>query len=572
MIFKSQQPAISVPENITIWDWLFESPASPLSQDGGLHSGGFTNAATNERIAYDQVKDYAVKISTALEQKFGISKGDVVALFSPNTVWYPVAMFATNRIGGIVSGASPAYNVEEMTFALRTAQAKVLMTAATSLSVAVPAARNAGIPQDRIVLLEGKQEGFTSIQDLVIFGASLGAHRQAAPLTIPLGQTNKDLCGFLSFSSGTTGLPKAVMIAHHNVIAQSMQVEQITPKENKKVLAVLPLFHITGLVHQMHLPVFRNAEVYMLPAFTMKAMLDTVVQYQIAELLLVPPILIRLLRDPIVREFDLSHIRRFSSGAAPLSSEVIQELQRRFPNTGFKQGYGMTESCSCITAHPIEKSTYKYAHCGGTIVANTEVKIVDPDTGKELGYNEPGEILARGPQIVMGYLNNEKATAETFDSEGWLHTGDVGFIDEEGLITITDRIKEMIKVKGIAVAPAEIEDLLLGHPDVEDVAVGPIPDDYTGQRPKAYVVLKPGLCQGMDRGAIMERLQKLMAYVRDNKVRHKWVTEVEIVDEIPKSASGKILRRMLRTLETRDRNDSDRMIVTQQEMKSKSKL
>lgn len=305
----------------------------------------------------------------------------------------------------------------------------------------------------------------------------------------------------------------------------------------------------------------------MLPAYSMQSMLDTVVKHQITELLLVPPILIRLLRDPIVEKYDLSHIRRFSSGAAPLSNEVIQELKRRFPNTGFKQGYGMTESCSCITAHPIEKSTYEYAQRGGSIVANTEVKVIDPDTGAELGYNEPGEILARGPQVVMGYLNNEKATRETFDADGWLHTGDVGFVDHENFITITDRIKEMIKVKGIAVAPAEIEDLLLGHPAVEDVAVGAISDDYSGQRPKAYVVLKPSVLQGKDKAAVISLLQQIIKYVRENKVRHKWVTEVELLQEIPKSASGKILRRVLRKLE--QDVGKDRIVVRSDETRSK---
>jgi 4-coumarate--CoA ligase len=306
----------------------------------------------------------------------------------------------------------------------------------------------------------------------------------------------------------------------------------------------------------------------MLPTFTMESMLDTVVEHQISELLLVPPILIRLLRDPKVKQYDLSHLRRFSSGAAPLSSEVIQELQRRFPTTGFKQGYGMTESCSCITAHPLEKSTYEYANRVGTIVANTEVKIVSPETGDELGYNESGEIMARGPQVVMGYLNNEKATRETFDTEGWLHTGDVGYMDSEGFITITDRIKEMIKVKGHAVAPAEIEDLLLGHPMVEDVAVGAIPDDYTGQRPKAYVVLKPSILNGKDKPAILSLLHQIMSFVRENKVRHKWVTEVELLQEIPKSASGKILRRVLREWES-ENDGNERYMVSREEVQSK---
>lgn len=300
----------------------------------------------------------------------------------------------------------------------------------------------------------------------------------------------------------------------------------------------------------------------------MQSMLETVVQYQISEMLLVPPILIRLLRDPIVQNYDLSHVTKFSSGAAPLSAEVIQSLKRRFPSAGFKQGYGMTESCSCITAHPLEKSTYEYAHRVGTIVANTEVKIVDPDTGKELGYDTPGEIFARGPQIVMGYLNNEKATRETFDADGWLHTGDIGFLDSEGFITITDRIKEMIKVKGIAVAPAELEDLLLGHPNVEDVAVGAITDDYTGQRPKAYVVIKQGALENKNEAQLLSLLDDIIDYVRKNKVRHKWITQAEILNEIPKSASGKILRRELRKLE-QGTSGKARIISTREETKAK---
>jgi 4-coumarate--CoA ligase len=280
----------------------------------------------------------------------------------------------------------------------------------------------------------------------------------------------------------------------------------------------------------------------MLPSFTMPSMLQAIVDYQITELLLVPPILIRLVRDPLVSKYDLSHVTRFSSGAAPLSEEIIQLLKQKFPNTGFKQGYGMTESCSCITAHPQEKYDYQYAHMAGSIVANTEVKILKDD-GSEAEIGEPGEILARGPQIVMGYLDNEKATRETFDRDGWLHTGDQGSIDAEGMITILDRIKEMVKVKGIGVAPAELEDLLLGHPKVEDVAVMGIRDDYAGELPKAFVVLKSDVKPTEECGL------ELLRFVKDKKVRYKWIKELEFIEEIPKSPSGKILRRVLRERE-----------------------
>ncbi|KAL8709469.1 MAG: hypothetical protein Q9220_005852 [cf. Caloplaca sp. 1 TL-2023] len=585
-----------VPTDLTIWDWLFDSPYSPLNSNGPI--AGYTNATTGERIDYAQVKEFTTYLSTALARKYGFKEGDTVALFSPNTIWYPVAMFGVLRAGGVMSGASPAYNIEEMTYALKTAHAKFLMTVPSSMDVAMAAARNAGIPKERILLLEDSANGCTTMKQLLDIGRSYGDNNQLPAFKIPRGKQNKDICGLLSFSSGTTGLPKAVlsppgplkrisltllqvMISHQNVIAQSLQIAPITPSDHDKVLAVLPCFHITALNHALHLPVYLNAEVYMLPAFTMSDMLATTAKYKIKELLIVPPILIRLVRDPIVDQYDLSHLQRFSTGAAPISEEIIQLLQKKFPQTKFKQGkfslvqlmhmvpanrrhakgYGMTESCSCITAHPPEQYDYKYAHTVGTLIPCTEAKIIDLD-GNELGHNEAGEVLARGPQVVMGYLDNPKATAETFDDDGWLHTGDQGFIDEQGLLTITDRIKEMIKVKGIGVAPAELEDLLLGHPKVEDTAVLGMPDDYSGERPKAFIVPKKG-------SAADEALaRELVQYVKDCKVRHKWIKDVEFVEEIPKSASGKILRRVLRD----KAKETARRKVYQDDAKEKAKL
>jgi acyl-CoA synthetase (AMP-forming)/AMP-acid ligase II len=299
----------------------------------------------------------------------------------------------------------------------------------------------------------------------------------------------------------------------------------------------------------------------MLPAFSMKGMLDIVVKHQIEDMLVVPPIVILLVRDPIVDKYDLRCVKRFSCGAAPVSEEILQQLKAKFPWTGFKQGYGMTESCSCVTAHPPELFDYKYAHAVGTICASTELKIVD-ENGKELGYNEPGEILARGPQITMGYHNNEEATRNTYMDDGYLRTGDQGMINEQGVVTITDRIKEMIKVKGIAVAPAELEDLLLGNQFVEDCAVLGIPDDYSGEKPKAYVVPKIGAPSAEELGKM------LLKYVKDKRVRHKWLQEIEFIDVIPKSPSGKILRRVLRD---QSKLASNRVII-RDEITARSRL
>jgi 4-coumarate--CoA ligase len=571
------QLTIAVPENITIWNWLFESKTSPLFRFPESDVKGFTNAKTKERVSFHDLKKYSTYISTALCRKYGLKEGQTVALFSPNTVWYPVAMFGALRVGGVITGASPAFNTEEMTFTLQKSKAKFLMTVPRSMEIAAAAAKNAGIPKENIFLLEGTMAGFRTIKDLVKIGQDLGEKDQVRAFEMPVGKKNRDLRGFLSFSSGTTGLPKAVchlvlttlqlligqvVISHQNVIAQCLQVQPTISSTHRRILAILPFFHITGLVHILHMPLVLNAEVYMLPSFSMESMLDVITSYRIEELLLVPPILILMVRDPIVDKYDLRFIKKFFSGAAPLSKEIIHQLEAKFPGSGCKQGYGMTESCSCITATTLEHQEWRYAHTVGTICASTEIKIIDEE-GNELGIDQPGELLARGPQITMGYLDNEKATNETYLQDGFMRTGDQAMISAEGIVTITDRIKEMIKVNGIGVAPAELEDLLLGHRFVEDVAVLGIPDDYTGEVPKAFVVSKLGSLSQEELGKV------LLDYVKKNKIRHKWLKEVEFIDAIPKSASGKILRRILRD---HMKSGTGKGIIVKERAAQKSKL
>lgn len=335
------------------------------------------------------------------------------------------------------------------------------------------------------------------------------------------------------------------MLSHHNVIAQCLQLQQlqILPQKGYSILAVMPLFHITGLVRFCTYPILLNGHSIMLPSYTLPSMCKAIVDFQVEELILVPPILIRLVRDPEAAKYDLSCVQRWSSGSAPISPEIIKELQRKFPWTGFRQGYGATESTACISCHPPSHYDYKYATTGGLLVANTVAKVLELDTGRELGVGETGEICARGPQIAMGYLGNEEATRESFDGEGFLHTGDVGHFDAEGLVHIEDRIKEMIKVKGLQVPPAELEDLLLGNPEVEDCAVLGVKDEYSGERPKAFVVLKKGVREDHAQGS------KLLKWVKDNKVKYKWLVEVEFVREVPKSPTGKLLRRVLKVKE-----------------------
>lgn len=562
-------------------------------------SGAYENAITKERLTFTEVKQKVELLSTVLVRNYGLQPGQTVSLFSGNSIWYPVGVWATVRAGGCVNGASPAYTVDETVHALRTADTKIVLTLPPSLPTAVKAAKQVGIPLSNVLLLEGSHPNHLSIQSLISEAET--ANLSIIPTwRIPLGGDNRKICGYLNFSSGTTGLPKAVMLSHHNLIAQCLQLKQMQVLSKRhppssshshglpsyRILAVMPLFHITGLVRFITYPVVMSGLSVMLPTFTLPSMLEAIINYNIEELILVPPIFIRIVQDPTVKPY-LSKlqatVKRWSSGSAPIAPEILKALQRMFPDTGFRQGYGATESTACISAHPPSHFDYKYAHTGGLLVANTIAKVIalapptsDPssDKGEEvlLGPGETGEICAKGPQIAMGYLNNPAATRETFDKDGFLHTGDVGYMDEEGLIVISDRIKEMIKVKGQQVAPAELEDLLLGVEEVEDVAVIGISDLYSGEVPKAFVVLKGG-AEKMGVESDLEKVGKrLIEYVKGKKVRYKWLKEIEFVEAVPKSPTGKLLRRVLKGWERGDDKTREKGYVVRAEERERAKL
>ncbi|KAI6825758.1 acetyl-CoA synthetase-like protein [Hortaea werneckii] len=596
VVWKSPHPDLDIPKNLTTWQWAFENPqTSPVQYSNRKDIGSYINAETKERLDFFEVKEKATHLCTALTSHYGLQPGETVSLFSTNSIWYPVAMWATVRAGGRVNGASPAYNADEMAFALKTAGTKILFTLPHSLDVAIKAASQANLSQDHIVLLEGNKAGFKNIQDLINLGAP--TLHPPPPWSIPQNQTNREICGYLNFSSGTTGLPKAVMISHHNLIAQCHQLAQLqllTPGTRYRILAIMPLFHITGLVRFCHYPVLLNGDSIMLPTptFNLERTLQTILAYEIEELILVPPILHRIVRDRTITPKYLPDLRRtvkrWSSGSAPISPEIIQELRTMFPDTGFRQGYGATESTACISCHSEGLMGYEFATTGGLPVAGTEVKVLSLESEEDeregegagargrkgLGPNQLGEILARGPQITMGYLSNPAATRETFGPDGFLHTGDVGFIDDLGLIHIEDRIKEMIKVKGQQVAPAELEDCLLGHARVEDCAVVGVREGYAGERAKGFVVLKGGMKtgRGEEEEEEMRKVgRELLGFVRERKVRYKWLVEIEFCEDIPKSATGKLLRRVLKAWE-RDENRVKGICVREEDVPVKARL
>lgn len=353
----------------------------------------------------------------------------------------------------------------------------------------------------------------------------------------------------LLYSSGTTGESKGVVSSHGNMIAMVQTIigrfgldEKSGGNQGHVFVCTVPMFHIYGLVCFATGLLATGATIIVLPKFEMNDLLLAISKYKVSYFPLVPPILVAMVNnaDQIKKHYDLSSLRHVLSGGAPLGKDLIEGFVKKFPNVVLMQGYGLTESTAIAASTDSLEESRKYG-TAGMLSPSFEAKIVDPESGKVLGVNETGELWLRGPTIMKGYFNNEEATASTLTSEGWLKTGDVCYIDEDGFVFVVDRLKELIKYKGYQVPPAELEALLLTHPDIDDAAVIPFPDKNVGQFPMAYVVRKAG--SSLSENDVMDFVAKQVA-------PYKRIRKVAFVDSIPKNASGKILRKDLIKLAT----------------------
>jgi len=514
MTVRSPFPPVEIPE-VALPDFVLEK-AGEFGDRPALIDG-----PSGRTITYSQLSAAVRSVAAGLAAK-GLGHGDVFAIFSPNVPEYAVAFHAVASLGGISTTANPLYTADELTFQLKDSGAKFLLTIPQFLEVAAVAAERSGIAE---IFVFGDAPGATPFSSLM--------SGDAPPATDI--NPREDLV-VLPYSSGTTGFPKGVMLTHRNLVANVCQSEAVVPVgEDDTIIGVLPFFHIYGMTVIMNAAIRRGATIVTMPRFDLEQFLRLLQDYKVTRAHLVPPIVLALAKHPMVDKFDLSNLRHIMSGAAPLSGDLAEECAARIDSL-VVQGYGLTET-SPVT-HAVPDDMENRPGSIGPPIPNTECMVVDPASGTEAGPGGLGEVWIRGPQVMRGYLNNESATSAAIDREGWLHTGDIGYADEDGYFFLVDRLKELIKYKGFQVAPAELEALLVGHPEVADAAVIGRPDPEAGEVPMAFVV---------KRGDV--DADEIIAFVADRVAPQKKIRAVEFVDEIPKSPSGKILRRVLRARE-----------------------
>jgi acyl-CoA synthetase (AMP-forming)/AMP-acid ligase II len=449
----------------------------------------------------------------------GFGPGDVLALWAPNLPqWAGVALGAM-AAGGTVTGANPSYTERELARQLDDSGASILVTIPPLLAAARSAAAAAGV---REVLVLGTAEGATPVAALLDAGTPG-----------PAAADDPGAVALLPYSSGTTGLPKGVMLTHANLVTMLRQMNRgLRVTEHDTVLAVAPFFHVMGFTATLALPLASGATVVTMPRFDLGQLLALVQRHRVSVLVVPPPVMAALARHPMVDAHDLSSVELVVSGGAPLGADLQRAVAARLPGAAVGQGWGMTETAIGVTMP--DRRTGTAPGSVGRVVPNTELRVVDPRSGRDLGAGEPGELWVRGPQVMKGYLHNPAATAEILDAGGWLHTGDLGQVDHDGNVFVTDRLKELIKVSAYQVAPAELEALLLGHPAVADAAVVPRPDPAHGEVPVAVVVPR-GVVDG----------EALMAWVAERVAPHKRIRAVRFADAVPRTPSGKLLRRVL---------------------------
>lgn len=513
MIIRSPHPPVPL-SGLRLTEFILghaaEADRKPAIIDG----------ATGRAISYH---DLAADITSAASglARHGVRRGDVIALVSPNCPEFAIAFHAAVLAGGAVSPVNPLAPAAEMTHQLTHSGAQRMIVAGPVFEETWrTAAASAGIDPGSVFVF-GEAPGSLPFASLLDAQDAVPADPACSP----------DDLAYLPYSSGTTGLPKGVMLTHRNLVANLCQIRAVHQVRGTDVLlAALPWFHIFGLQGCLNLGLRERATIVTMPRFEPRELLRLVQRHKVTRACVVPPIVLALSRHAAIDEHDTSSLRLITSGAAPLGADLARACAKHL-GCKVNQAYGMTEFGM---SHAMPDDAEDSLGCFGPALPGIECQVIDPATGLDVPSGTAGELLVRSPASMRGYLNNREATEATVDVGGFVHTGDIVVTDDAGRFRIVGRRKEIIKYKGHQVAPAALEAILLRHPAVSDAAVVGCPDDEAGELPKAFVVARQPVTA-----------DELMAFVAKQAAPHEKVRRLEFIDEIPKSPSGKILRRVL---------------------------
>lgn len=528
----SSLPDVDIPE-ASVYDFLF----GHLDEDR-LDAVAIIDGTTGAETTYRTLTTHIQLFAGALASR-DVGVGDTVAVLCPNVPAFATVFHGILRAGATATTVNSLYTPKEIANQLRDAGARWLVTVSPLLPGAKAAADELGIPDEQVIVLDGPGStdgvGHPSLRELLTEG-------NPAPDVTFDPATH---LAVLPYSSGTTGRPKGVMLTHRNLVANVSQCSAtIGLTDGDRVLAVLPFFHIYGMTVLLNFALFQRASLVTMPRFELAEFLRVTSEHRATWVFIAPPIAVALAKHPLVDQYDLSSVKVVFSGAAPLDGALAEHVAQRL-GCLVCQGYGMTETSPVVHVIPVDRPELDRSSVG-VLLANTEARIVDAETGADVDVpadgsaSAPGELLVRGPQVMQGYLDNPEATAAMLDHDGWLHTGDIATVTADGVFHIVDRLKELIKYKGYQVAPAVLEAVLLEHDAIADAAVIGVHDDDGQEIPKAFIVPQAGSSLTAD---------DVIAHVAAHVAPHEKVRRVEFIDAIPKSSSGKILRKDLRARE-----------------------
>ncbi|KAL9716547.1 hypothetical protein Ac2012v2_000995 [Leucoagaricus gongylophorus] len=553
MEFHVDEPVPYIPDHLSVPQFVFDSSIVPRPQRHP-ETPYFIEDATSRPVFEAEVKRRSYALAKALQLRWGLGKDDVVCILSPNDLDYGLAVWAVHLFGGIVTPGNPNYTLDELVHLITLTKCTLVIAHPACQKTILAAAQVTGLPHSRIMFLrDAPSNHFSTVDSLIALGESSPERFQERQLS--RGEAREALA-FLSLSSGTTGKPKAVAITHFALIANVLltvaHFKINDPSWPNKLMCpgdvgmgILPFFHIFGLVFNLHFQLFCGMSIVVVPKFNFTQFLQSVVKYRITSLNLVPSQILLLCKQEATEKYDLRHVKFCFSGAAPLNGELCASLRRIFPNAVVGQGYGLTECVGSVCVIPPDATSAAVGSVG-RLLPGLKARVIKSD-GALAEEGERGQLFVTGPSMASYYLGNPTATKETFVNF-WICTGDEVII-RSNEIFIVDRIKEIFKVKGFQVTPAELEGHLLLHPDITDSCVVSIPDDYSGELPLAYVVLRPHAAARIEGNpkAARQLKQVIFKHVADSKAQYKWLTGgIEFIDSIPKNPSGKILRRILR--------------------------